>query len=393
MYESGRFTRLMVLAAGKAASVMAAALEESLGDIISGGVVITKYGHLLEHPTDKLRLFEAGHPVPDEKGMKATREALAMLEGADEGTLVVCLLSGGGSALLVAPAEGISLAEKRELTNALLRAGATIAEMNAVRKHVSAVKGGRLARAAHPAGVVSLIVSDVIGDSLDVIASGPTAPDGSTYLEAQEVIEKYGIEPPESIRRLLARGMKGEVPDSPKAGDEAFGRVENIIIGSNRLALTAARERAEALGFPARVLTDRLTGEASEAAGWLLRQTREKTERPYCLVSGGETTVTVRGTGTGGRNMELALAFAVQARGESGLTLLSAGTDGTDGPTDAAGAIVDGSTFDTARALGLDPEESLRDNDSYHFFKRAGGLLVTGPTGTNVMDIQVVLLA
>jgi glycerate-2-kinase len=391
-YTSGGFERLLVLGAGKAAAAMASALEESLGDLITAGVLITKYGHLGGYSSSRIRAFEAAHPVPDENGLRATRAAMDMLETADGKTLLVCLISGGGSALLVSPYEGISLEEKQAITDLLLRAGADIFELNAVRKHLSRVKGGRLARAAFPATVVSLIISDVIGDRLDVIASGPTAPDASTYKDAIGVLEKYSVDAPDGVKRLFEKGIAGRTPETPKEGDEAFGNVKNIIVGSNRMALDAARDKAGQMGFRAEVISDSLAGEAKEAALRLAEKARSVKTRPACLISGGETTVTVKGTGKGGRNTELALAFAIEINGSKGITLLSAGTDGTDGPTDAAGAVADGTTVSRAALLRLDPNSHLRNNDSYNFFKREGGLIVTGPTGTNVMDIQIMLL-
>ncbi|MGD8352519.1 MAG: glycerate kinase [Nitrospirota bacterium] len=391
-FRKGGFGRLVVVGFGKASAAMASAVEDALGDLLDTGMIITKYGHLGERRFHKIRTFEAGHPVPDDNGQRATEEALGLLKGTDENTLVLCLVSGGGSALLSAPAEGISLSDKQAVTTALLKAGADINELNAVRKHISGVKGGRLARAAYPAAVLSLLVSDVIGDFPDVIASGPTAPDTTTWQDAIAVIEKYGVEVTQGVADLLRKGAEGSVPDSPKPGDIIFQRVENIIVGSNRLALSAAGEKAESLGFSTELLTSTLRGEAREAARWLATEASRRGKRPACLIAGGETTVTVRGTGKGGRNTELALAFSLEVEGMEGITLLSAGTDGTDGPTDAAGAVVDGSTARDARQAGVDPREYLDNNDSYTFFERAGGLLKTGPTGTNVMDVDIILL-
>lgn len=391
-FRKGGFGRLIAVGFGKASAAMASAVEDTLGDLLETGIIITKYGHVGERKFRKIRTFEAGHPVPDENGQRATEEVLRLLKGTDEKTLVVCLVSGGGSALLSAPAEGISLSDKQALTTALLKAGADINELNAVRKHISGVKGGRLARAAYPAGVLSLLISDVIGNPLDVIASGPTAPDTTTWQDAVAVVEKYGVKVPAGVAELLSKGAERSIPDSPKPGDIIFDRVENIIVGSNDLALSAASEEAEALGFPAEFLTSSLSGEAREAAGWLASEATRSRKRPACLIAGGETTVTVRGTGKGGRNTELALAFSLEVEGKEGITLLSAGTDGTDGPTDAAGAVVDGSTALDARKAGIEPREYLDNNDSYTFFERAGGLLKTGPTGTNVMDVDIILL-
>ncbi len=398
-YRDGGFSRLLVIGFGKASPAMASALEECLGDIVDAGIVITKYGHGISREWKKIGLLEAGHPVPDENGRKAARQIIALVEQADEQTLVVCLISGGGSSLFVAPCEGLSLAGKQKVTDLLLKAGADIHELNTVRKHLSRVKGGRLAEIIHPATSLSLILSDVIGDRLDVIASGPTSPDPTTFDDALGVLEKYGLlkKAPESVVQLLVRGQKGNIPETPKPGGHVFKNVTNRIIGSNRMALEQARQKAEALGFRSQVLSGGMCGEAREAGRWLAHkalavQRTAGLQSPLCLISGGETTVTVTGSGKGGRNMELALSFALEIEGISGITLLSAGTDGTDGPTDAAGAVVDGATVSRARAIGLDPEAYLRNNDSYHFFKTIDGLFVTGPTGTNVMDVQLTLI-
>ena len=401
LYEKGHYDRLIILGFGKAVSPMMRAITDGMGERITGGVVITKYGHLNETDREgRVKVIEAGHPLPDENGLKATEEVIRLLRGFDERTLAVCLISGGGSALLVAPSNGISLAEKIKTTDLLLKAGADIDELNTVRKHISKVKGGRLAELAFPGAIKSLILSDVINDRLDVIASGPTAPDRTTYSEALKVIEKYRLEPetPPNVIDVLRKGLQGRLAETPKEGDPVFRKVDNRIIGSNRDALEAARIRAAALGYEAEIISTELTGEAREAGRWLAKKAVETKEaigtsgRKICLLSGGETTVTVKGHGKGGRNMELALSFAREVADRPGIVLLSAGTDGTDGPTDAAGAIVDGQTLSRARAMGLDPEETLKNNDSYHFFKKMDELFITGPTQTNVMDIQIMLL-
>jgi hydroxypyruvate reductase/glycerate 2-kinase len=422
-YISAGFDRLVIAAFGKAAYSMAKAVEDDLSDLIDSGIVITKYGHRKDSNESivtsneksdsqqssvfnlslvtrhsSLKIYEAGHPVPDENGLKGTEEMIKLLKDADENTLVVCLISGGGSALLVSPCEGITLAEKQIITELLLKAGADIYELNTVRKHLSKVKGGRLAEIAYPAKVISLILSDVIGDRLDVIASGPTSPDKTTYNDALKVLEKYRLidKAPGRIIEVLQKGAEGFIPETPKDGDGIFENTENIIIGSNRIALDAAKQKAEKFGFHSEIISSELTGEAREVGKWLaniakgLRVQGFKGSR--CLISGGETTVTVKGNGLGGRNMELALSFAMEIEGIDSITLLSAGTDGTDGPTDAAGAIVDGETVKKARAIGLNPEEYLNNNDSYNFFKKIDELLVTGPTGTNVMDIQIMVI-
>ncbi|MGD9577138.1 MAG: glycerate kinase, partial [Syntrophorhabdus sp.] len=351
------------------------------------------------HPN--IELYEAGHPIPDNNGLAATKKAVSLLKMADERTLVLCLISGGGSALLSAPKGAISFDDKQKVTGLLLKAGASINELNTVRKHISEIKGGRLAEYAYPAKVVSLILSDVIGDELDVIASGPTTPDSTTYRMALDVVEKYRLTEklPKAVLDILKDGVEGMVADTPKKGNQIFEGVENIIIGSNRKAALAAREKAKELGFDATILSTEIQGEAIDAARWLAKKAIEakrlledKDGKKICLISGGETTVTVKGKGKGGRNTELALVFALEVKGMSNITLLSAGTDGTDGPTDAAGAIVSGETIQKAKLFNLDPEACLVNNDSYTFFSKTGELFITGPTGTNVMDLQIILI-
>jgi glycerate-2-kinase len=365
---------------------MSQAAEDTLGGLITHSVALTKYDHVI--PLRQSRIYEAAHPVPDESCVQATQEIIRLLEEADETALVLLLISGGGSSLLCAPAAQTSLAEKQEITGLLLNSGATIAELNAVRKHLSAVKGGQLASIAAPAEIHSLIVSDVIGDPLDVIASGPTYPDSSTFADAALILDRYGLggRMPERI----AQGRKGNLPDTPKKDDPLFRTVTNTIVASNRIALEAAASRAEAQGLTPVVLTHEMSGEASEKAAWFARLSREAAPGT-CLIAGGETTVNVTGRGKGGRNMEFALAFAMDINGDSTVSCLSAGTDGTDGPTDAAGAVVSGRTVRGAIEKGLDPAVFLQNNDSYSFFEKVGGLLKTGATGTNVMDMVIAL--
>ncbi|MEW6410024.1 MAG: glycerate kinase [Nitrospirota bacterium] len=406
-YPLKDFKRIIVIGAGKASARMASAVETVLGERITDGIVITKYGYNREQDSRgkgqgaRIRIFEAGHPIPDENGLKATQEIIKLLKDSDENTLVLCLISGGGSALFVSPYDWISLVEKQKITNMLLMAGANINELNTVRKHISRVKGGRLAEIAYPATIISLILSDVVGDRLDVIASGTTSPDKTTYQDALGVLKKYGLidRSPQTVLKVLYEGTKGLIPETPKEGDIIFEKVENIIIGSNEKALGAAKTRAETLGLNAEIISKEISGEARDVGRWLaqralvLKGSRVQGFRgSSCLISGGETTVTVKGNGLGGRNMELALAFAMEIEGVSGITLLSAGTDGTDGTTDAAGAIVDGNTVAKAKAIVINPEEYLRNNDSYNFFKKINGLFVTGPTGTNVMDMQIIIV-
>lgn len=406
-YDLKEYNRIVVVGAGKGTTPMAQAVEEVLEDRLNEGIIIVKYGHTW--PLQKIKQIEAGHPIPDEAGVNGTEEIIRLLEKADEKTLVICLLSGGGSALLVSPADGITLKDKQVATDLLLKSGATIDELNAVRKHLSKVKGGRLAGIAYPATVISMILSDVIGDRLDVIASGPTVPDDSTFNDALKIvtklIEKHRLKGkfPEKVIDYLWDGVNGKNQETPKKGDPCFGNTSSIIVGSLRQALHAARSAADKSEFDTEIVTDKLQGETREAAKYLaeislLVKKSHKGIRPRCLLSGGETVVTVKGDGMGGRNQELALAFALEIEGIDGISLLSAGTDGTDGPTDAAGAIVDGETAALARKFGLDPAVYLENNDSYNFFKKLDSLsgerhhLTTGPTGTNVMDVQIIIV-
>lgn len=392
--------KLYLVSFGKAAFAMTRALVQSpVRELITCGIVITKYDHAPGALEGNIEIFEAGHPVPDEKGLAATKQVIDLLKESDQQTLVLCLISGGGSALLAAPCEGITLIEKQQVTELLLKAGANINELNCVRKHISAIKGGRLAEIAYPAKILSLILSDVIGDPLDVIASGPTSPDESTFQEAISVMEKYDLinKIPDRIRTRLVEGSQGNAGETPKKGNPVFERVENVIIGSNGIATQAAAGKAQEWGFETTILSNEMHGEARSVARILAQKAidvrkRRADGKKICLISGGETTVTVQGTGLGGRNTELALAFAQEIPAMEGITLLSAGTDGTDGPTDAAGAVVDGQTLTRADARGLSGAIYLKHNDSYTFFKNTGELLVTGSTGTNVMDIQIILL-
>ena len=397
-YQMEEFDRVAVVGTGKASARMAVALEDILGDNLSEGVINTKYGHT--ERLERIRLVECGHPVPDEAGVIGTRRILDLMSRADERTLVICLISGGGSALMPAPAKGITLEEKQDVTRLLLGCGANIVELNAVRKHLSEVKGGGLARAAHPARVVALLLSDVIGDPLDVIASGPTVPDTSTFDACLTILDKYELrgQVPGSVLGRMEAGANGEIPETPKPGDEALGRCHNLVVGSNGLAVGAARHRAEELGYRTLVLSTRVEGEAREVVNVYTAIAKEIISEgipllpPACVIAGGETTVTVRGSGKGGRNQELVLAGALQLSGWENVVLFSGGTDGTDGPTDAAGAVADGETLTKADALDLSAQNHLKNNDAYHFFKRLDDLVITGPTGTNVADVALVMV-
>ncbi|MCC7355553.1 MAG: glycerate kinase [Anaerolineae bacterium] len=460
-YDLARHGRIYVVGAGKAGAPMAAALAGLLGDRLAAGIVNVKKGHTatervwqvgfgggsegesgrgshpdppplrrggsgrsstlspegrgrgspadVYHPRRRglavrdegrvpITLIEAGHPVPDEAGRAGAERIKTLLTGLRPDDLVFCLLSGGGSALLPLPAGGITLADKQALTGALLRSGATINEINTVRKHCSQVKGGQLARWVQPASLVCLILSDVVGNPLDVIASGPTVPDTSTFADAWAVLKRYGLEEsaPSAIIAHLRRWLAGDIPETPKSGDPAFTRTQNVLIGDNGQAAAAGVARARELGLRAEMMTTWLEGEAREVgrvaaalAKGLLRN-EAPLARPACWVLGGETTVTVRGQGRGGRNQELALAAALALDGWEGALVAALATDGNDGPTDAAGAIATGSTIARGRAAGLDALASLAANDSYRYFSALGDLIITGPTNTNVNDLLFV---
>jgi glycerate 2-kinase len=396
-YDLKTFERIIVVGFGKAASPMALALEDVLGSRIAAGSVATKYGYGL--PLKYVSYAEAGHPIPDKAGLSAAKNILNLLSAAGEKDLVICLISGGGSALVPLPERGISLADKQETTRVLLECGASINEINAVRKHISKIKGGKLAQAAFPATLVALLLSDVIGDDLDVIASGPTVPDQSTFRDCIDIIGKYDISAsiPKPVMSFLKRGTEGKEKETPKPGDPVFNSSHAYIVGSSLLSLEAAKKRARDLGYNTIILSSSIEGETREVAkvhtaiAKEIGKTGNPLGKPACIISGGETTVTIRGDGLGGRNMEFCLASAVEIEDMEGITVLSGGTDGTDGPTDAAGAIVDGKTVKKGRLLGLDPLQCLKNNDSYHFFEATGDLLKTGPTMTNVMDMRIIL--
>ncbi len=413
-FDLGTFERVFVVAFGKAAVPMAGELANILGDMIAGGVVVpaaTAGGTSVISPHPRLELMPAAHPLPDARSVAAARRALHFADEAGEKDLVVALVSGGGSSLLSLPVEGLSIEEKAGLTSALLRAGATIRELNAVRKHLSGIKGGRLAAAVRPATLLSLVISDVVGDDLGTIASGPTHWDGATYADARAVLERYGLsnEAPAAVRAILRDGEAGLRPETLRPEDPAFAHASTFIIGNNRSALDAAQAEAERLGFETLVLTDADEGEAKAAARRYLAFLDAfvcSLSKPLCFLAGGELTVTVKGDGLGGRNMEFVLAALediAAGRSAEGLCsgfdrrapdwlVASVGTDGRDGPTDAAGAWANAGLLDRAREAGLVAADFLRRNDSYRFFERAGGLVVTGPTGTNVMDVRLFLL-
>ena len=392
------FDRISVIGTGKASAAMAQAVEDILGERLNAGIVITKYSHAL--PLSKVQVMEAGHPVPDEAGFQGARQIVRFLEKTDEKDLVFFLISGGGSALLPYPHQELTLEDNQDVTKILLDVGADIREINALRKHLSQVKGGRLAQVAYPATLISLILSDVIGDDLDSIASGPTVPDRSTFVDCLKILDKYQIAEriPAVAAELIKKGASGKIEETPKPGDRIFERTQNQIIGSNIMAVVAAEKKAEELGYNTLILSTFLAGETRDVAGVHAAVAREILSsgnpviRPACVLSGGETTVTIRGKGLGGRNQEFCLAAALDIEDLDDVVLLSAGTDGTDGPTDAAGAIADGTTVSRARKQGMDPGQYLRNNDSYHFFESLDDLIITGPTFTNVMDLRIVLV-
>ena len=375
---------------GKASAAMSLALESILGARITEGCVITKYGHAM--PQQYTEIIEAGHPVPDENGLKGTERILSIVNKAGKDDLVICLISGGGSALLADVPKGCTLDDLKTLNSLLIKSGATINEINCIRKHLSKVKGGHLSKAAYPAMLVSLIISDVIGDPLDVIASGPTTPDPTTFADAVSILKKYNLEEmmPNQLVRVLLDGLNNQAEETLKASDEALLHTANRVIGNNVLALQAAKEKAESFGFNARIITNTLTGDVADVADFIIEQI-ETADNNSCLLFAGEPTVKVTGTGLGGRNQHLALMLANRLKDMSGVTVLVAGTDGSDGPTDATGAIVDSATWENASKLNLHIEQFIAENNACHFFKQEGGLVITGPTQTNVMDIMVAL--
>jgi hydroxypyruvate reductase len=397
-YFLNQFHKIWVIGAGKASAKMAKAIEESLDERVSGGLVIVKYG--CGEKLRRITLREAGHPIPDQNGQAATSELLEFLKRIGKDDLVINLISGGGSSLLAAPVSGISLSDSQAATEQMLRAGMKIDEVNAVRKHISSVTGGRLAKAVYPATIISLILSDVVGDRLDVIASGPTVPDTSTFKDAVGLLEKYGIaeQIPAAVRARLQLGAGGQAEETPKPGDPAFERAQNLVIGSNLISLLAAKKRAQKLELNTLLLTSTVQGEARELAKTYASVLREilksgnPATAPACVIVGGEPTVTVRGKGKGGRCQELALAVALEIQDLEGAFFMAAGTDGTDGPTDAAGAFADWTTVARAKTIGVDPAVFLARNDSYNFFATLGDLFSTGPTGTNVMDVHLLIV-
>lgn len=401
VFDLNQFEKIYLLGTGKASCSMAQAIEELLGERITKGLITTKYGHSLPLKFLKFtEVIEAGHPLPDAKGIEGAQKIRKILKESGSKDLILFLVSGGGSALLPLPVNGITLEEKQRLTQLLLACGADIKEINTVRKHISQIKGGWVARWAYPSTLITFILSDVVGDPLDMIASGPSVPDPSTFEDAWEILEKYDLTEkiPFSIKDHLLRGKEKKIEETPKPGEKAFRKVTNLIIASNFLALREAEQEAKKLGFHTLLLSSSIVGETRDVArfhGAIAREivlTNHPIPKPACILSGGETTVTLQGSGLGGRNQEFCLAGAFEIDGLERVVLLSGGTDGTDGPTDAAGAISDHTTLQRARWMGLDPMAYLRNNDSYHFFEKLGDLLITGPTRTNAMDVRILLV-
>ena len=399
-YDLTQFRRVYLVGGGKAGGLMAEAIESLLGNRLTGGVVNILQGTEGKYHVKRVRLLGASHPVPNEAGARGVREMLSTVTGLTSEDLVIAIISGGGSALMPSPAEGITLDDLQAITGRLLKRGATINDLNAVRKHLDSFKGGQLAKQSQPAEVLSLILSDVVGDPLDTIASGPTTPDSTTWVDAEKVLRKYGSweDAPETIRKRIEEGIKGEIPDTPKANDPVFLKTHNILIANNSYAAEAASKKAAELGYHSMILSTMVEGEARHVGSVYAGIAREVASRsrpisaPAAIIIGGETTVDVIGSGKGGRNQEVALGAAKRISGTPCL-IASLATDGIDGPTDSAGAIVDGATTEKIVKLNLSIDATLRDNDTYNLFKKVGDLLITGPTGTNVNDLTLILVA
>lgn len=397
-YPLDDYNNIYVLGTGKATAAMAQAVEEVLSNRITAGFINVKYGH--KRPLKYITVKEAGHPVPDSAGLQGSEQIIHLLQSAGEKDLIIFIISGGGSALLPSPVPGLTLKDLQKTTQTLLEVGANIHEINTLRKHLSRLKGGRLAKLAYPATIISLILSDVVGDRLGSIASGPTFPDESTYHTCIHIIDKFDIRKkiPKSVLDFFVSGQNGKEEETVKSGDLVFKRIQNVIIGSNTQAVREAKRRAETLGYNSLILSSSMEGEAKEVAKMhasIAREiisTKNPLPPPACVISGGETTVTIRGHGKGGRNQEYALAAAVEIDGLDNTLILSCGTDGTDGPTDAAGAIVDGQTLNRAKQKKMDANKYLSENNSYPFFKALDDLIFTGPTFTNVMDLRLTMV-
>jgi glycerate 2-kinase len=401
IYDLNQYNRIFIIGAGKACVPMVVSINEILGNRITSGFVITKVGYTnstYNSNEKKIRIVEADHPIPDQRNLIAAQQIISMANDMNSGDLVILLLSGGGSSLLTSPSSGISLHDIQVTTGLLLGSGATIAEINTIRKHIDQFKGGGLAKLLSPATVITLILSDVVGDHLDTIASGPTVVDTTTFSDAWKVLEKYQLigQIPETIRSHISMGMAGLIPDTTKPGDPILERVKNIIIGRNQDAVMSALDASILMGFTSSILTTSFQGEASQIGQFIAEKSKSLIERstnttkPACFIAGGETTVTINGTGKGGRNQELALGAVKPLSGADPMILVSLATDGGDGPTDAAGAVITNRTYSNGLRLGLDPFSFLNKNDSYHYFEALGDLIKTGPTLTNVNDLVFV---
>ena len=397
VYNLGKYKNIYIVGFGKASGFMAATLEALFMERIKAGIVNVRNGYVA--PCKIIKVNAAGHPIPDEASIKGTLEIIQLLKDAEKNDLVFCLISGGGSALFELPFDGISLEDIQKITKLLLNSGARIDEVNAIRKHISQVKGGRLVKICK-AEIISLILSDVVNDTLSAIASGPTSPDASTFMDCKMILMKYDLfhKIPSSISKHIQNGLDGTIEETPKSTDKIFDKICNIIIGNNRTALKTSYQKAIELGYNTSILSSYIKGEAREVAKVFSAIAREihwyggPVKRPACIIAGGETTVRVHGNGMGGRNQELVLSAAMEIDGLENTVILSVGTDGIDGNTNAAGAIADGSTVIRAKGIKMNPETYLDDNNSYSFFKGLNDLIVTGPTRTNVMDIMLLIV-
>ena len=398
-FNLDKFKNIFVVGGGKASGCMAEALEELLGERIKEGIINVPYA-CPPSQTRKIKLHHASHPIPDISGVKGASQMLYLVSQAEENDLIICLLSGGGSSLMPQPCSGVSLQDKRKVTDALLKSGATINEINTVRKHISGFKGGWLAKRAYPATVVNLILSDVVGDPLDSIASGPTVPDPTTFHDAIEILKIYRLwdKVPSSVKKVLSNGQKGLVLETPKPSDKVFTKVQNVVVGNNRTASLAAYSNFKKAGLNALLLSSCLEGQARDVGTMLasiateIAVCRNPVPKPAGMVAGGETTVTVVGKGKGGRNQEIVLGATLKMGATDGVVVASISTDGVDGPTDVAGAIADGKTLLRSKELGLNPRRFLEENDSYSFFSKLNDVILTGSTGTNVNDVSVIVV-
>ncbi len=396
VYDISCYDNIYALAFGKAAIPMSKAIEEILGESLTGGVAVTKQGFV--GGLSKMEVYGTGHPMPDEHSVEAGKTLRAFLENTGEKDMIFFLISGGGSSLVTLPRKGVSIKDIVKLTDTLMRSGATIDELNTVRKHLCSIKGGGLAKMAYPSESLSLILSDVVGDPLDVIASGPTVPDRSTFVEFSEIVKRYDLNISPAVEGLLEDGLEGVIEENPTFGEPLFERTSYYLIGNNSLALHEADKKASELGYNTMVLTSSVVGEAREVAKVFAAIAREERSRgtplptPACILAGGETTVTMKGKGGGGRCQEMALSFGIEVPGLSGVLFLAAGTDGNDGTTDSAGAFADGETVQRGRNLQMDAKSELYVNNSHSYFRETGDLIFTGATGTNVMDIYIVLV-